>query len=80
MVLRVTGIVLPEREERTLFIDGGVLREDPVPGADRLIDGGWLLPGLVDVHTHPGRSSPGTRSRTPCCAATWPARRPRACC
>ena len=59
MVLRVTGIVLPEREERTLFIDGGVLREDPVPGADRLIDGGWLLPGLVDVHTHPGAEQPG---------------------
>ena len=28
----------------------------------------------------PGRRSPGTRSRTPCSAATWPTRRPRACC
>lgn len=59
MVFRVTGIVLPEREERTLFIDGGVLREDPVPGADSVVDGGWLLPGLVDVHTHPGAENPG---------------------
>jgi len=59
MVLRVTGIVLPEREERTLFMDGGVLREEPVAAVDGVIDGGWLLPGLVDVHTHPGAEQPG---------------------
>jgi imidazolonepropionase-like amidohydrolase len=59
MVLRVTGIVLPEREERTLLIDGGVLREEPVTGADSVGDGGWLLPGLVDMHTHPGAEKPG---------------------
>ncbi len=59
MVLHVRGIVLPEREERSLWIDGGVLREDPVAGADTVIDGGWLLPGLVDVHTHPGARQPG---------------------
>ena len=59
MVLHVRGIVLPEREERSLWIDGGVLREDPVAGADTVIDGGWLLPGLVDVHTHPGARNPG---------------------
>jgi hypothetical protein len=40
MVLRVTGIVRPEREERTLSFDGGVLREEPVPGADSAVDGG----------------------------------------
>jgi imidazolonepropionase-like amidohydrolase len=59
MVLRVTGIVLPEREERTLFIDGGVLREEPVPEADSVGDGGWRLPGLVDMHTHSGAEKPG---------------------
>src|ERR1700733_4197190 len=59
MVLHVRGIVLPEREERSLWIDGGVLREDPVAGADTVADGGWLLPGLVDVHTHPGAEQPG---------------------
>jgi imidazolonepropionase-like amidohydrolase len=48
MVLRVTGMVLPEREERTLFIDGGVLREEPVPGADSVGDGGWAtLPAIA---------------------------------
>ena len=59
MVLHVRGTVLPEREERSLWIDGGVLREDPVAGADTVADGGWLLPGLVDVHTHPGADKPG---------------------
>jgi imidazolonepropionase-like amidohydrolase len=59
MVLHVRGTVLPEREERSLWIDGGVLREDPVAGADTVADGGWLVPGLVDVHTHPGAEKPG---------------------
>ena len=59
MVLHVRGTVLPEREERSLWIDGGVLREDPVAGADTVADGGWLVPGLVDVHTHPGAEQPG---------------------
>jgi imidazolonepropionase-like amidohydrolase len=59
MVLLVRGTVLPEREERSLWIDGGVLREDPVAGADTVADGGWLVPGLVDVHTHPGAEKPG---------------------
>jgi imidazolonepropionase-like amidohydrolase len=59
MVLHVRGTVLPERDERSLWIDGGVLREDPVAGADTVADGGWLVPGLVDVHTHPGAEQPG---------------------
>jgi imidazolonepropionase-like amidohydrolase len=59
MVLHVRGTVLPEREERSLWIDGGVLREDPVADAETVADGGWLLPGLVDVHTHPGADKPG---------------------
>ena len=59
MVLQVRGIVLPGREERSLWIDGGVLREEPVADAETVADGGWLLPGLVDVHTHPGAEQPG---------------------
>src|SRR5580693_9049885 len=59
MVLHVRGTVLPERDERSLWIEGGVLREDPVAGAETVADGGWLVPGLVDVHTHPGAEQPG---------------------
>ena len=57
VALWVRGIVLPEREERSFWIDGDRLLTDPVPGADLVVDGGWLLPGLVDVHTHPGTES-----------------------
>ncbi|MDX6347495.1 MAG: hypothetical protein QOF84_2285 [Streptomyces sp.] len=57
MVLRVRGIVLPERVERSFWIDGDRLRSEPVQGAELVVDGGWLLPGLVDVHTHPGTES-----------------------
>ncbi|WP_242433859.1 amidohydrolase family protein [Streptomyces sp. CB01580] len=62
-MLCIRGIVLPEREERVFRIDGGVLREgappDGLAGRDTelVVDGGWLLPGLVDVHTHPGALS-----------------------
>jgi imidazolonepropionase-like amidohydrolase len=59
MVLHVRGTVLPEREERSVWIDGGVLREDPAADAETVADGGWLMPGLVDVHTHPGAERPG---------------------
>jgi imidazolonepropionase-like amidohydrolase len=57
MVLCVRGVVLPERESRTFWIDEGVLRTEPVAGAETVVDGGWLLPGLVDTHTHPGTDS-----------------------
>ncbi|GIH10370.1 amidohydrolase [Rhizocola hellebori] len=58
-VLKVSGIVLPQREPRTFWIDGDRLRLDPVPHAETVVDGGFLLPGLVDVHTHPGSEQPG---------------------
>lgn len=57
-MFRVRGAVLPDREERSFWIDGDRLRTDPVPGADLILDGGWLVPGLVDAHTHPGTERP----------------------
>ena len=59
MVVRIRGTVLPERERRSFVVDGGLLREDRTAGGGYLHDGGWLLPGLVDVHTHPGTEKPG---------------------
>ncbi|MGW1108377.1 amidohydrolase family protein [Streptomyces sp. NPDC002540] len=64
-MLCIRGVVLPEREERAFWIDGEVLRAGSPPGgtagrdAEKVVDGGWLLPGLVDVHTHPGAPDPG---------------------
>lgn len=59
MVMHIRGVVLPEREERSFWIVGDRLRTEPVPGAETVVDGGWLLPGLVDAHTHPGAEEPG---------------------
>ena len=57
-MFEVRGVVLPEREERSFWIDGDRLHTDSVSGVDRIVDGGWIVPGLVDVHTHPGTESP----------------------
>ncbi len=59
MTLCLRGRCLPDGEERVLFLDGDRLSFDPVAGAEMIHDGGWLIPGLVDVHTHPGAHEPG---------------------
>lgn len=56
-MVQIRGVVLPDREERTFWIDGEVLRSGHVRNAELIIDKGWILPGLVDVHTHPGTES-----------------------
>ncbi|MFD9350058.1 amidohydrolase family protein [Streptomyces diastaticus] len=64
MIMRIRGVVLPERVERTFWTDGEVLRTEPPAGrgagreVETVVDGGWLVPGLVDVHTHPGAEEP----------------------
>lgn len=57
-VLRVRGPALPGGDLADLYADGDTWTTDPVAGAD-LVAEGWLLPGLVDAHTHPGAERPG---------------------
>src|ERR1700677_3082278 len=57
-VLRVRGFALPDGEPADLFADGDRWTSDPVAGAE-LVAEGWLLPGLVDAHPHPGAESAG---------------------
>ncbi|WP_127500761.1 amidohydrolase family protein [Actinoplanes solisilvae] len=57
-VLRVRGFALPDGEPIDLYADGDRWTTDPVAGAE-LVAEGWLLPGLVDAHTHPGAEAPG---------------------
>jgi imidazolonepropionase-like amidohydrolase len=52
--LHVRGVVLPEGEERDLWIVNGRVRTERVPGAETIVDGGFLVPGLVDAHCHVG--------------------------
>ena len=57
-VLRVRGYALPESEPIDLYADGDRWTTEPVASAE-LVAEGWLLPGLVDAHTHPGAGKPG---------------------
>lgn len=57
-VVRIRGYALPEGSPVDLYADGDRWTTDPVPGAE-LVAQGWLLPGLVDAHTHPGADAPG---------------------
>ena len=50
--LHLAGVVLPEGEHRELWITDGLITSEPVPGAETLE--GFLVPGLVDAHCHPG--------------------------
>lgn len=48
------GLVLPEGEMRDLWVRDGLITFDSVPGAETVVNGGWLVPGLVDAHNHIG--------------------------
>jgi imidazolonepropionase-like amidohydrolase len=52
--LHVRGVLLPEGDEREFWIVNGRIRTNPVPGAETIVDGGFLVPGLVDAHCHVG--------------------------
>jgi imidazolonepropionase-like amidohydrolase len=52
--LHLSGVVLPEGEHRDVWIRDGRFTFEPVPGAETVARGGWLIPGLVDAHCHIG--------------------------
>ncbi|HEX7323170.1 MAG TPA: amidohydrolase family protein [Mycobacterium sp.] len=52
--LHLRGRGLPGGEPVEYWIVGGQVSVEPVPGADTIFDGGWILPGLVDAHCHVG--------------------------
>src|SRR5919107_962484 len=54
MALHVRGVVLPDDEVRDLWLVDDRITLEPVPGAETVSDGGWIVPGLVDAHCHLG--------------------------
>ncbi|MER7332509.1 MULTISPECIES: amidohydrolase family protein [unclassified Micromonospora] len=54
MALHVRGVLLPDDEVRDLWLVGDRVTFEPVPGAETIADGGFVLPGLVDAHCHIG--------------------------
>lgn len=59
MTLHVRGVVLPDDEVRDLWLVGDRVTLRPVPGAETVADGGYVLPGLVDAHCHIGIGAGG---------------------
>jgi imidazolonepropionase-like amidohydrolase len=47
-------VLLPGGEPRDLWVRDGRITFDPVPGAETVSCGGFVLPGLVDAHCHVG--------------------------
>jgi imidazolonepropionase-like amidohydrolase len=54
VALHVRGVVLPDDTVRDLWLSGDTVSTEPVPGAETVVDGGYILPGLVDAHCHIG--------------------------
>ena len=59
MALHVRGVVLPDDEVRDLWLVGDRVTTTPVPDAQTVSDGGFILPGLVDAHCHIGLDDHG---------------------
>lgn len=57
--LHLRGVVLPDDQDRDLWVVDGKVRLEPVRDAVTLSDRCWLLPGLVDAHCHIGLESTG---------------------
>ncbi|MGW5645593.1 amidohydrolase family protein [Saccharopolyspora sp. NPDC003752] len=52
--LHLRAVVLPDGAQRELWVQDGRISLDPVPGAETVFDGGFVLPGMVDAHCHVG--------------------------
>jgi imidazolonepropionase-like amidohydrolase len=61
MRVRLRAVALPEGWEREVYVDGDRITFHYLPNAETVVDGGWILPGLVDVHTHMGSEQPADR-------------------
>jgi imidazolonepropionase-like amidohydrolase len=57
--LHLRGVILPGDEPRDLWVVNGRVRTTPVPNAETVFDGGFLVPGLVDAHCHVGLGDDG---------------------
>ncbi|MHA6625861.1 amidohydrolase family protein [Pseudonocardia sichuanensis] len=53
-MFRLRGVLLPGEESVELWIDGAGRLSEPLRGAETLVDGGYIVPGLVDAHCHIG--------------------------
>ena len=59
MRLHFRGRGLPDGEPVEWWVVNGELSADPVADAVTIVDGGWIIPGLVDAHCHVGLGADG---------------------
>jgi imidazolonepropionase-like amidohydrolase len=57
--LHLRGVVLPDGAERDVWVRDGRLTFERTGGAETVLRGGFLLPGLVDAHCHVSLSPQG---------------------
>jgi len=57
--LHFRGVLLPGDEERDLYVVGGTVTFERVASAQTVLNGGWIVPGLVDAHCHVGLDAHG---------------------
>jgi len=58
--LHIRGVVLPGDAERDLWVDSsGRISDEPVPDAQTVAVGAFIVPGLVDAHCHVGLDEHG---------------------
>jgi imidazolonepropionase-like amidohydrolase len=57
--LHVRGLGLPDEQPVEWWIVDGTLSAEPVNEAETVLDGGWIVPGLVDAHCHVGLGQHG---------------------
>ncbi|MGQ0718278.1 MAG: amidohydrolase family protein [Pseudonocardiales bacterium] len=60
--MHLRGVLLPAGVPGELWVADGVIHTEPVPAAITVVDGGYLLPGLVDAHCHVGIGPRGPAS------------------
>jgi imidazolonepropionase-like amidohydrolase len=71
---RIRGTLLPEGQQRDVFVVDGRFTFEAVDEARTLLDDAILLPGLVDAHAHLAMASPAPSGATPREAAEASAR------
>ncbi len=60
--LHLRGVLLPEGDQRELWLHDGVISFEPIADAVTVASAGFIMPGLADAHCHVGLESHGAVS------------------
>jgi len=63
--LHLRGIILPGDLRSDIFVVNGRITFEPVDDAKTVLNGGYIIPGLVDMHAHLALASPAPPDAPP---------------